>query len=71
MHNLLDAFYIPFRPLASEETREYLLSSVTIPIWCNLFPTALTRLKGKAASCDMSADSIDDLNRSFQTVNSR
>jgi hypothetical protein len=70
MHNLLDTFCIPFRPLASEETREYLFSSDTILSWCDLFATALKRLKEKAASCDMSADSIDDLNKSFQTVSS-
>jgi hypothetical protein len=65
----LDTCPIPFRQLEGTKNREYQFSSDTIPAWCGFFADVLRLVKTRAATCDMSQQSIDALNAHFHTLN--
>jgi hypothetical protein len=69
LYNFYGRFHIKSRFLVDKGTREYLFSSITIPLWCQIFVHFLRKLKKDAASCDMLPDSIDTLVRVFHILN--
>jgi hypothetical protein len=68
LHAVYDRYCIEFRILADKGIREYLFSSNTIHLWCQVFVGFLRKLKKDAANCDMLPDSIDSLNTGFHIL---